>query len=179
LLSRSILSTISPALSRIVPKTPALSSIFDCRVVATIVWVRLRNRFTVLPSNQFNTLDRILTSMSEQTPDEAGESDMAELRDEYPSGWRILTQHDSVSYMTDTLLDMPDQHFTKAGLADQAGVSRQSVHTHIDLLVKLDIAERVEGTGTVKYTRSSADEDMIRLLVKLNGLVNQKLNPEV
>jgi len=116
--------------------------------------------------------------MSKQTPDEAGESDIAELRDDYPSGWRILTQHDSVPYMTDTLLDMPDQQFTKAGLADQAGVSRQSVHTHIDLLVKLDIAEKVEETGTVKYTRSSADEDIIRLLVRLNGLVNQKLNPE-
>jgi hypothetical protein len=116
--------------------------------------------------------------MSKQTPDDGAESDVAELRDEYPSGWRILTQHDSVSYMTDTLLDMPDQQFSKAGLAAQAGVSRQSVHTHIDLLLKLDIAERVEDTGTVKYTRSSADEDMIRLLVKLNGLVNRKLNPE-
>jgi len=116
--------------------------------------------------------------MSKQTPDETGDTDMAELRDEYPSGWRILTKNDSVSYMVDALLDMPDQHFSKAGLADQAGVSRQSVHTHIDLLLKLDIAERVEDTGTVKYTRSSADEDMIRLLVKLNGLVNRKLNPE-
>ena len=116
--------------------------------------------------------------MSKQKPDESDDSAMGGIRDEYPSGWRILTQHDSVSYMTDTLLDMPDQQFSKAGLADQAGVSRQSVHTHIDLLVKLDIAERVEDTGTVKYTRSSADEDMIRLLVKLNGLVNQKLNPE-
>jgi hypothetical protein len=116
--------------------------------------------------------------MPKQTQKEAGESDMTELRDEYPSGWRILTQHDSVSYMTDTLLEMPDQHFTKAGLADQAGVSRQSVHTHIDLLVKLDIAERVTDTGTVRYTRSSADEDMIRLLVELNGLVNRKLNPD-
>ena len=47
--------------------------------------------------------------MSKQTPDDGAESDVAELRDEYPSGWRILTQHDSVSYMTDTLLDRSEE----------------------------------------------------------------------
>ncbi|PSQ33432.1 hypothetical protein BRD09_00940 [Halobacteriales archaeon SW_10_68_16] len=100
---------------------------------------------------------------------------MAQLRDEYPSGWRVLTQHDSVSYMVDALMDAPDYHFSKSKLAENAGVSRQSVHTHLPLLVRLDIVDVVEGTSPEKYTLNS-DDELVRELHRLNGLVNEKLN---
>lgn len=109
-----------------------------------------------------------------QTED-AGEQNMGKLRDEYPSGWRILTQHDSVGYMIDALMDAPDYHFSKSKLAEKAGVSRQSVHTHLDLLLNLDIVETVEGSSPEKYTLNSGDE-LVRELHRLNGLVNEKLD---
>ena len=99
---------------------------------------------------------------------------MAELRDEYPSGWRILTQHSSVGYMIDALMDAPDHHFSKSELAEQAGVSRQSVHTHLPLLRRLDIVAVVDDTAPAKYTLQSGAE-IVRELHRLNGLVNAKL----
>lgn len=51
-----------------------------------------------------------MASQETETDDTA---EMAELRDEYPSGWRILTQHDTVSYMIDALMDAPDEHFSQ------------------------------------------------------------------
>jgi hypothetical protein len=98
--------------------------------------------------------------------------DMATLRGEYPSGWRILTQHESVGYMIDALMDAPDDQFSKSKLAEKAGVSRQSVHTHLDLLQTLDIVT-VTGESPEKYTLN-ADDEMVRQLHRLNGLVNQK-----
>jgi biotin operon repressor len=99
---------------------------------------------------------------------------MATLRDEYPSGWRILTQHESVGYMIDALIDAPDHQFSKSKLAEKAGVSRQSVHTHLDLLQALDIVTAVDESPE-KYTLNS-DDEMVRQLHRLNGLVNQKLD---
>jgi predicted transcriptional regulator len=104
-----------------------------------------------------------------------GDREMAELRDEYPSGWRVLTQHDSVSYMIDALMDAPEYHFSKSKLAENAGVSRQSVHTHLPLLVRLEIVDTVEGTSPEKYTLNSGDE-LVRELHRLNGLINEKLD---
>ncbi|MFB6295635.1 MAG: ArsR family transcriptional regulator [Halobacteriales archaeon] len=113
--------------------------------------------------------------MSSQRTEEGGDEEMAELRDEYPSGWRVLTQHDSVGYIIDALLDAPDYQFSKSKLAEKAGVSRQSVHTHIPLLLRLDIVEVVEGSSPEKYSLNSGDE-MVRELHRLNGLVNEKLD---
>ncbi|XGI82728.1 ArsR family transcriptional regulator [Halorutilales archaeon Cl-col2-1] len=115
--------------------------------------------------------------MPSQKTGEVDESDIAELRDEYPSGWRILTQHESVGYMIDALMDAPEYHFTKSKLAEKAGVSRQSVHTHLSLLLTLGIIEVVENSSPEKYTLSS-DNEIVRELHRLNGLVNQKLSQE-
>jgi len=111
---------------------------------------------------------------SRQTRAETDE-DMADLRDEYPSGWRVLTQHSSVGYMIDALMDAPDYHFSKSELADQAGVSRQSVHTHLPLLRRLDIVRVVDDSSPEQYTLNSGDE-FVRELHRLNGLVNAKLD---
>ena len=111
---------------------------------------------------------------SRQTRTET-EEDKADLRDEYPSGWRVLTQHSSVGYMIDALMDAPDHHFSKSELADHAGVSRQSVHTHLPLLRRLDIVRVADDSSPEKYTLNSGDE-FVRELHRLDGLVNEKLN---
>lgn len=101
--------------------------------------------------------------------------EMAALRDEYPSGWRVLTQHESVGYMIDALMDAPDHQFTKSRLAEKAGVSRQSVYTHLPLLVQLEVVAVVEDTSPETYTLN-ADDELVRLLHRLNGLVNGRLS---
>jgi DNA-binding transcriptional ArsR family regulator len=113
--------------------------------------------------------------MSGQTTSEDTDGEMAALRDEYPSGWRVLTQHQSVGYMIDALMDAPDYHFSKSKLAEQAGVSRQSVYTHLPLLRRLSIVSVVEGSSPERYTLNSGDE-LVRELHRLNGLVNEKLD---
>lgn len=113
--------------------------------------------------------------MSNQRVEELDEQEMATLRDEYPSGWRILTQHDSVGYIIDALMDAPDYHFSKSKLAEKAGVSRQSVHTHLPLLLQLDLVRVVEDTSPAKYTLNS-DDELVRELHRLNGIVNKKLS---
>lgn len=113
--------------------------------------------------------------MSNQRVEDTNERALTELRDEYPSGWRVLTQHDSVGYMIDALMDAPDYHFSKSKLAEKAGVSRQSVHTHLNLLLALDIVAVVDDSSPETYTLNSGDE-MVRELHRLNGLVNAKLN---
>lgn len=105
-------------------------------------------------------------------------TEIATLRDEYPSGLRVLMQHESVGYLLDALLDMPGTEFNKSLLADQAGVSRQSVHTHIPLLVTLGIVTEVAESDPVTYTLTD-DDEIVRLLSQLEGLVNQRLNSPV
>ena len=101
---------------------------------------------------------------------------MNTLRDEYPSGWRILVQNESVGYILDALMDaLPGSEFTKTELAREAGVSRQSVYTHLDLLIALDVIEPVEDTSPQRY-RVHGDSDLLTLLHQVNGTVNQKLS---
>lgn len=114
--------------------------------------------------------------MATQETDDTETGEMAVLRDEYPSGWRVLTQHDSVSYMIDALMDAPDYQFSKSKLAEHAGVSRQSVHTHLPLLQQLDIVRVVEGSSPETYTLNT-DDELVRELHRLNGLINAKLDP--
>jgi len=100
---------------------------------------------------------------------------MDELRDEYPSGWRILVQNESVGYVLDALMDtLPGAEFTKSELASDAGVSRQSVYTHLDLLLALEVLEPVEGSSPQRY-RVNAESELLDLLHQVNGTVNQQL----
>lgn len=113
--------------------------------------------------------------MSRQATGTGDDRELATLRDEYPSGWRVLTQYDSVGYMIDALLDAPDYHFSKSKLAEKSGVTRQSVHTHLPLLRRLEIVQVVEDSSPEKYTLNSGDE-LVRELHRLNGLINSKLD---
>jgi DNA-binding transcriptional ArsR family regulator len=107
--------------------------------------------------------------------DEVETLSMDELRDEYPSGWRILVQNESVGYILDALMDaLPGTEFTKSELASDAGVSRQSVYTHLDLLLALEVLEPVGGSSPQRY-RVNAESELIDLLHQVNGTVNQQL----
>lgn len=101
---------------------------------------------------------------------------MDELRDEYPSGWRILVQHESVGYILDSLMDaLPGSEFTKSELATDAGVSRQSLYTHLDLLLALDVLEPVADSSPQRY-RVNPESELLDLLHQVNGTVNQQLS---
>lgn len=100
----------------------------------------------------------------------------AELRDEYPSGWRVLVQHESVGYILDALMDSsPGAEYTKSELAATAGVSRQSLYTHLDLLLALNTLEPVQESSPQRY-RVNPDSELLQLLHKVNGTVNQRLS---
>lgn len=100
----------------------------------------------------------------------------AELRDEYPSGWRILVQNESVGYILDALMDsLPETEYTKSELATDAGVSRQSLYTHLDLLLALNVLEPVEDSSPQRY-RVNANSELLSLLHQVNGTVNQQLS---
>ena len=114
---------------------------------------------------------------SQEPPTDAAENrSMDELRDEYPSGWRILVQNESVGYILDALMDaLPGSEFTKSELATEAGVSRQSVYTHLDLLLALGVLTPVENSSPERY-RVTTDSDLLTLLHQVNGLVNDRLS---
>lgn len=114
---------------------------------------------------------------SQKSPTDPAENlSMDELRDEYPSGWRILIQNESVGYMLDALMDaLPDTEFTKSELANEAGVSRQSLYTHLDLLLALGVLEPVENSSPQRY-RVAAESELLDLLHQVNGTVNQRLS---
>jgi DNA-binding transcriptional ArsR family regulator len=114
---------------------------------------------------------------SQKSPADATETlSMNELRDEYPSGWRILVQNESVGYILDALMDaLPGAEFTKSELATEAGVSRQSLYTHLDLLLALNVLEPVEESSPQRY-RVTAESELLDLLHQVNGTVNQRLS---
>lgn len=101
---------------------------------------------------------------------------MTELRDDYPSGWRILVWNDSVGYILDGLMDaLPSTEFTKSELANEAGMSRQSLYTHLDLLLALDVLEPVEDSSPERF-RVTDESALLALLHRVNGTVNEKLS---
>jgi DNA-binding transcriptional ArsR family regulator len=105
----------------------------------------------------------------------SNERSVAGIRDAYPSGWRVLTRHQAVAYLVDAVMDAVSRsEFTKTELADRAGVSRQSVHTHVDLLLELDVLDPVADSSPQRY-RPNADSDLLTLLHQVEGAVNEQL----
>lgn len=98
------------------------------------------------------------------------EIDRKGLRNEHPSGWLVLTRNDSVAYIIDALLDLPPRReFNQTELAEMAGVSRQSVNTHIDLLHAIEVIEQVEDTERYRFDPES---DVSEALIELDGAMN-------
>lgn len=104
-----------------------------------------------------------IAANADDAPDESGE---------LPTGWGVIAKNSSVVEIIDTLLDMPpNREFNKSELADFAGVSRKSVHNHIDLLLNLRIVTAVPETSPERY-RFNPDGDVAQALIRLDGAVN-------
>lgn len=93
-------------------------------------------------------------------------------RESNPSGWLVLTKNESAAKVVDALLDLPPtREFNQTELAEQADVSRQSVKNHLNLLLDIDVLEKVEGTHPQRY-RFNADSDVSEAIIKLDAAMN-------
>ena len=94
-----------------------------------------------------------------------------ELRDAHPSGWFYLTQHDDIPIIVDALLDLPTSHeFSGHELADHAGVPRETVVGHTELLLEVELIEEVPNTSPRRYR--VADSNVVEELFELNSALN-------
>lgn len=100
--------------------------------------------------------------------------DTKQTRLEHPSGFLHLLQYESVPILIDALLDLPPgREFTRTELAEHAGVTRQTVSSYADLLLKTDVIEPVENTSPQRYqlAESEVAEELFELNSALNGAV--------
>lgn len=110
-------------------------------------------------------------SVAASDPDDSERAQKA-LRKENPTGWLVLTRNESVPFIVDALLDqLPRREFNKTELAEAAGVSRQSVARHLDLLLTVDVVEPVEGTSPQWY-RFDPETPVSKALIQLDGAMN-------
>lgn len=113
---------------------------------------------------------------SKPTGDEAtatGDEETRRAREDHPSGWLALTRNRSVVLMVDALLDLPARReFNQTELADLAGVSRQSVSRHLDLLRSAGLVEPVPETGPQRY-RFDPESPVSRAVTRLDGAMNE------
>ena len=108
--------------------------------------------------------------MTETTTHNSSED--SNLREEYPSGWLVLTKHESAAKIIDALLDLPPhREFTQSELAEQAEVSRQSVSRHLDLLLGIEVIEPVNNTRPQRY-RFNPESDVSEAIIRLDGAMN-------
>ena len=106
-------------------------------------------------------------------PEHTHNGDQQQLREEFPTGWIALTKNESVAYLVDALLDLPPhREFNQSEIAKSAGVSRQSVHRHRDLLLQTGIIEEVEDTAPQRY-RFNEKSPVSEALIQLDGALNE------
>jgi len=99
------------------------------------------------------------------------ERDTKEARLSNPSGFLHLTRHESVPVLVDALLDLPPgREFNKTEFADHAGVTRQTVGKHIDLLLETQLVETVPNTSPQRYRL--ARNEVVEELRAFNGALN-------
>jgi hypothetical protein len=104
-----------------------------------------------------------MVEMTSEPPDGTGD---------VPTGWKVLAKSDAVVDMIDTILDLPPhREFHKSELADMAGLSRKSVHTHLGLLLRVGLITEVEGTTPTRY-RFNTESEVAEQLIKLDAAVN-------
>lgn len=101
--------------------------------------------------------------------------DTKEARRRHPSGILHLTGKESVPILLDALLDLPPgREFNKTELADHAGVTRQTVATHLDLLLETDVVEPVPNTSPQRYR--VAESAVVEELFALNSALNAAMD---
>lgn len=104
--------------------------------------------------------------------DDASEPNRKALRKEYPSGWMVLAKHPSVALMLDALLDAPPGwEFNQTEWGDRAGISRESVRKHLDLLLDVGVVEEIDASPHPRY-RVNEEGPVMQALHDLNGAVN-------
>lgn len=110
--------------------------------------------------------------MSDSRSSAEGDRNDATETETGPTGWLVLARNESVATIVDVLLDRPPHsQFTQTELAEAAGVSRQSVHRHLDLLLDLGVLEPVDDTSPQRY-RFVPDSEVGEAIVRLDGAVN-------
>lgn len=103
------------------------------------------------------------------------EFDTKEARRRHPSGILHLLGSESVPLIVDALLDLPpDREFTQSELADHAGVTRQTVATHLDTLTETDVVESVPETSPQRYRM--AESPVVRELYAFNSAINAAMD---
>ena len=107
------------------------------------------------------------------TNDSASDSaDMKQLRRRNPSAWLELTDNQTLPLVIDALLDSPPgREFNKKELGDHAGVSRESVRTYVDTLLKFNVVEEVPDTNPRRY-RLNDEGKVTRALFELQSALN-------
>lgn len=99
-------------------------------------------------------------------------SESAPDRDAPETGWLVLARNESVAEIVDALLDRsPHDQFTQTELAEAAGVSRQSVHRHLDLLLEVGVLVPVEDTSPRRYA-FDPESEVSEAIVRLDGAMN-------
>lgn len=89
-----------------------------------------------------------------------------------PTGWLVLARNESIAEIVDALLDRPPHsQFTQTELATVAGVSRQSVNRHLDLLLDIGVLTAVDNTSPRRYS-FVPDSEVSEAIVALDGAMN-------
>ena len=108
-------------------------------------------------------------SDTDSRPQQRTETKQARLSN--PSGWLYLTQHDSIPVLVDALLDWPtDREFTVQEFADHAGVVRQTVSKHREVLLEVELIEEVPDTYPQRYRIT--DSPATKELFAFNSAIN-------
>lgn len=71
--------------------------------------------------------------------------------------------------MIDALLTASDREFTKAELADAAGISRHTVRTHVDKLLELGIVTQVANGKRYQF---NIESPVAQEICELNSAIN-------
>lgn len=97
--------------------------------------------------------------------------DTKEARFRHPSGILYLLGQESVPIILDALLDLPPgREFNKTEFADHAGLTRQTVATHLDRLLETDVVEPVPETSPQRYRVT--ESPVVQELYEFNSAIN-------
>lgn len=108
--------------------------------------------------------------MSETTQNRWADKDMKQRRLSEPSGWLYLTEYDHAQLLVDALIDGHPDSFNKSELADFAGVSRDTVHDHLERLEELNIAKDT-GHGRQSRYQFNPDSDVGDAIISVDAAV--------
>lgn len=114
------------------------------------------------------------TTMPSDTTDETDEEirnkGTKQFRKEHPSGFMKLFNQPSMRFVLDALLDRsPAAEFTKSELAEQAGISTETLRKLFPTLKDLGIISQVENTQRYQYQDTAP---VSRALVKVSAAAN-------